>query len=60
MSQWCPVAHLLRTKHKKHANKDGKMTREEQKAWLEAYRAKLTTPEEEALWKRGASNGGCH
>jgi len=52
------MAHALRTKHKNHANKDGKMTDEQRKAWLKEYRAKLITPEEEALWKRGASSGG--
>jgi hypothetical protein len=30
------------------------------KAFGEAYRAKLITPEEEAMWKRGASNAGYH
>jgi len=54
------MGYFLRTEHKNHANKDGKMTKEQQQAWLKEYRAKLITPEEEALWKRGASNGGYH
>ena len=54
------MAWLLRTKNKNHANKDGKMTKEQQQAYLKEYRAKLITPEEEALWKRRASNAGYH
>ncbi len=51
---------MLRTKNKSAANKDGKMTKEQQQAYLKEFRAKLITPEDEALWKRGASNGGYH
>jgi len=40
--------------------KDDKTTREQRQAWLKEYRAKLISPEEEALWKRGASNAGYH
>ncbi len=29
-------------------------------AYLKEYRTTRTTPEEDALWKRGASNGGHH
>ena len=36
------------------------MTKEQQQAYVKEYRAKLITPEEEALWKRGASNAGYH
>lgn len=36
------------------------MTKEQQEAYLKEYRAKLITPEDEALWKRGASNAGYH
>ena len=54
------MAWLLRTKNKNHANKDGKMTGQQQQAYLTEYRAKLITAEEEALWQRGASNGGYH
>ena len=44
----------------KHMGKDGTMTKEQIKAFGEEYRAKLITPEEEAMWKRGASNAGYH
>ena len=44
----------------KYIGKDGTMTKEQIKAFGEAYRAKLITPEEEAMWKRGASNAGYH
>lgn len=54
------MAHALRTKNKNHANKDGNMTEQQQKAYLEEFRAKLITPADEALWKRGASNAGYH
>ena len=40
--------------------KDRKMTKEQQQAYVKEYRAKLITPEDEALWKRGASNAGYH
>ena len=36
------------------------MTKEEQQAYVEEYRAKLITPEDDAMWKRGASNAGYH
>lgn len=39
-------------------NADGSMTSEQQKAYLESYRAKLFTHEEIALWKRATSIGG--
>ena len=44
----------------KHMGKDGTLTKEQIKAFGEAYRAKLITPEEETMWKRGASNAGYH
>ncbi len=54
------MSYFLDTKHKDHANADGKMTKEEQRAYVERYRAELISPAEEALWKRGASNAGYH
>ena len=39
---------------------DREMTGEEQKAYVAEYRAKLITPEDDALSKRGASNAGYH
>ena len=54
------MGHFLRSKHKGHANKDGKMTKDQQQTYLKDYRAKLITPADEARWKRGASNAGYH
>ena len=51
---------VLESKNKGGPNEDGKMTREQQDAYLKEYRAKLITAEDEALWKRGASNAGYH
>ena len=51
---------FLRTEHKDHVNKDGKMTREQQQAYVRAYRAKLVTAEDDALWKRAASHQAYH
>ncbi|RTE52267.1 hypothetical protein EHW67_18975 [Arenibacter aquaticus] len=39
-------------------NADGSMTPEQQKAYIETYKAKIVTPQEMALWKRAASIGG--
>jgi alpha-galactosidase len=36
------------------------MTKEQQQAYLKEFRAKLITPADEAMWKRGASNAGYH
>jgi hypothetical protein len=54
------MSHYLRIKHKDHANKDGKMTKQQQQAYLKEYQAKIITPEVETMWKRGASNAGYH
>jgi alpha-galactosidase len=54
------MSHLLRTKHKDHPNRDGTMTPAQQREYLDAYRAKIITPEEDEMWKRGASNAGYH
>ena len=54
------MVHFLRSKHKDYANKDGQMTKEQQQAYIKDYRAKLITPADEAMWKRGASNAGYH
>lgn len=51
---------FLDSKHEEHANADGKMTHEQKKAHVKKFEAKLITPADEALWKRGASNGGYH
>ncbi len=54
------MGHFLNSKHKDHANKDGKMTEAEKRDYLKDYEAKLISPADEALWKRGASNAGYH
>ncbi|MFM9017703.1 MAG: sialate O-acetylesterase, partial [Verrucomicrobiota bacterium] len=54
------MAFELENKGKRSANADGKMTDAQQKAYLKDYEAKLITPEEAAMLKRGASNGGYH
>lgn len=50
----------LNNKHKDHANADGHMTEAEKRDYLRAYEAKLISPQEDVLWKRGASNAGYH
>jgi carbohydrate esterase-like sialic acid-specific acetylesterase len=54
------MAYLLRTRNKNHANKDGSMSPEDQKAYLKKFEADLISPEEVALRQRGASNAGYH
>ncbi|MCU0797306.1 MAG: sialate O-acetylesterase [Akkermansiaceae bacterium] len=51
---------MIRVKDKNGPNADGKMTEEQQAAYLKDYRAGLISPEDEALWQRGASNAGYH
>lgn len=50
----------LNSKHKDHANADGHMTEAQKREYLKEYEAKLISPAEEALWKRGASNASYH
>ncbi len=54
------MAYLLSVKDKNSANADGSMNEEQQQASLKKFEAKLITPQEALLWKRGASNGGYH
>ena len=54
------MRYYLDSKHKNHANADGKMTDEEKRAFVKKYEAEILSPAELALWKRGASNGGYH
>jgi hypothetical protein len=54
------MSHYLRNESKGHPNEDGKMTPKQQQEYLKEYRAKVITPEDEVMWKRGASNGGYH
>ncbi|MCA8975911.1 MAG: hypothetical protein KDC98_14410 [Planctomycetes bacterium] len=54
------MARMLRTKNKNHANKDGTMSDEEQRAYVDRYRAEIVGAADEAVWNRGASNAGYH
>ena len=54
------MRYLLNSKHKDHANADGKMTEEQKREHLKEFEAKLISPAEAAMWKRGASNAGYH
>ncbi len=55
-----PMRQQLKNKAKGHPNADGSMDEAAQKKFMEKYEADLISPEEAALWKRGASNGGYH
>ena len=52
--------YYLDSKHKDHANADGSMTAEQKREHVKNFEAKLISPAEAALWKRGASNAGYH
>ena len=54
------MSHFLNSKHKNYANADGHMTEAEKREHLKQFEAKLISPADEALWKRGASNAGYH
>jgi alpha-galactosidase len=54
------MSYYLNSKHKDHANADGHMTEAQKRQYLKDYEAKLISPADEALWKRGASNAGYH
>jgi len=54
------MAATLKNKGKNGPNKDGTMTDAEQKEYLKKYEAEIISPEEDAKWKRGASNAGYH
>ena len=54
------MSRYLRNKSKGHPNEDGQMTPKQQQEYLKEYRAKVITPEDEAMWQRGASNAGYH
>ena len=59
-AQISQMSYFLDSKHKDHANADGKMTPEQKKEYLKGFEADLIPPAELALWKRGASNAGYH
>jgi len=54
------MRYYLDSKHKDHANADGKMTEEQKREHVKQFEAKLISADEAALWKRGASNAGYH
>lgn len=54
------MSYFLNSQHKDHANADGKMTDQQKQEYLREFEAKLISPAEAALWKRGASNAGYH
>ena len=54
------MSRRLRNKARGTPNEDGKMTRQQQREYIEKYRAKLIAPKEESMWKRGASNAAYH
>jgi len=54
------MAYLLRTENKNEANADGSMTKAQQQSYLKEYEAKIVSPQEAAMRKRGASNAGYH
>lgn len=59
-AQISQMSYFLNSKHKDHANASGTMTEEQKKEFLTKFEAELISPEEVALWKRGASNAGYH
>ena len=54
------MAGMLRKENKKHANKDGTMSREEQRAYIDKYRTEVVGAADEAVLERGASNRAYH
>jgi hypothetical protein len=54
------MRYFLDSKHEDHPNADGHMTEAQKQAYVKSFEAKLISPAEVALWKRGASNAGYH
>jgi alpha-galactosidase len=54
------MAKMLRTKNKNHPNKDGSMTKQQQRDYVDDYRKQIVSVEETATHARGASNAGYH
>ena len=54
------LARMLGDGDIKGPNADGHMTAEDQRRYVADYERELISPEEEALWKRGASAPGYH
>ena len=53
-----PIGDVLLNKYL--AKGETTMTSKQIKAFMKEYRAKMISPEKEAMWKRGASNAGYH
>lgn len=54
------MEYLLKTRNKNGPNADGSMNEAQQREYLKQYEARLVSPAEVALRKRGASNLGFH
>jgi len=54
------MAYLLKSKNKNQPNADGSMNEKQQREYVKQFEEKLISPEEAAMWKRGASNAGYH
>ena len=54
------MSYKLRKQHKNGPNADGKMSKEDQRKYLQEYEKKIISEHEADLWKRGASNAGYH
>lgn len=54
------MARMLRTKNKKHANKDGRMSPADIREYLDKYRAEVVGAADGRVFERGASNAGYH
>jgi alpha-galactosidase len=52
--------HAIDSKNKNSVNADGHMTDDEKKEHMKKFEADLISPQDVALWKRGASNAGYH
>ncbi len=54
------MAGFLKSKHKEHANKDGSLNAQAQKAYLDKYRRELISEEDESYAKIARSNAAYH
>lgn len=54
------MGYFLDSKNKDYANADGSMTAEQKREYLKTFESQLISTEDEALWRRGASNAGYH
>jgi hypothetical protein len=54
------MAFEIKNKSKAKPNADGSMTDAQQREYMKKFEEKLISPEEAAMWKRGASNAGYH